>query len=132
MVIEKLNIFTETDSIHNYKRRIFIVENFCNCTNDVLKFDSIVCSNIQGESYNYTISFFSKSKITNNENLQKFPRDFDRHSLQNDILVQYRRLNHFPYFSRYNYYIDKVNILEIESKLVCKHGKAIEYTKKNK
>ncbi|MBK9255164.1 MAG: hypothetical protein IPM42_06710 [Saprospiraceae bacterium] len=131
LVIEKLNLFTETDSIHNNKSRIYIVENFCNCTIDVLKFDSIVCNNIQGDSYNYTISFFAKSKITNNENLQKFPKDLGRHSLQNDILVQYRRLNHFPYFTRYDYYIDKVNMLEIESKLVCKDGKAIEYTEEN-
>lgn len=132
VVIEKLNLFTEIDSIHNDKSIMYIVENFCNCPTDVLKFDSIVCTNFHGESFNYTISFFAKSNITNHENLQKFPKDLGRHSLQNDIIVQYRRLNHFPYFSRYDYYIDKLNILEIEIKLICKDGKAVEYTGKYK
>lgn len=132
MTIEELKIFTEIDTIHNSKRKIFIIDNFCFCPSDVITFDSIVCSSIQGESYNYTISFFIKSDITNIKNLEKFPKDFGRHSLQNDVAVQYNHFNHFPYFSRYDYYKDKVNMLEIERKLICKDSKAVEYNEKNK
>lgn len=132
MTIEELKIFNNIDTIHNSVSRVFIVDHFCFCMKDVLKFDSIACSIMQDHSYNYSIGFFVKSEITNIENLEKFPKDFGRHSLQNDVVVHYKSFNDFPYFSRYDYYIDKVNILEIERKLICRDGKAVEYTGKYK
>ncbi|MBP6448582.1 MAG: hypothetical protein KA341_17395 [Saprospiraceae bacterium] len=132
MTIEELKIFTETDTVHISKQRVFIIDNFCNCPSDIFKFDSIVCSIIQDKSYNYSIGFFVKSDITNIENLEKFPKDFGIHSLQDDVAVHYKYFNHFPYFSRYDYYKDKVNMLEIERKLICKDSKAVEYNEKNK
>jgi len=131
MTIEEVKIFHSIDTIHNRKSKVFIVDNFCNCLTDVLKFDSIVCKNIQGESFDYSMSFLVKSDITNIENLEKFPKDLSI-SLQNDALVGYRRLVHLPFLIRYDYYIDKVNMLEIERKLVCVDGKAVKYIEDNK
>lgn len=131
MTIEELRIFTETDTAHMSKQRVFIIDNFCYCPTDIIKFDSLVCSIIQDHSYNYTIGFYAKSDNTNIEHLEKFPRDFVRHS-DKDVIIEYVFFNHWPFFSRYDYYIDKVNILDIKRKLVCKDGKAVEYTGKYK
>lgn len=131
MTIEELKIFIETDTVHMSKQRVFIIDNFCYCPTDIIKFDSLVCNIIQDHSYNYSIGFYAKSDITNLENLEEFPRDFVRYSGK-DVIIQYVCFNHFPYFSRYYYYIDKVNILEIERKLICKDGKAVKYIEDNK
>lgn len=132
MTLEELKIFNNIDTIHNSISRVFLVDHFCFCTKDVLKFDSIACSLMQSKLSDFSIGFFTKSDITNIENLEKFPKDFGRYSLQNDIVVHYKSFNDLPYFSRYDYYIDKENILEIERKLICKDGKAVEYTGKYK
>ena len=131
MTIEEVKIFHTIDTIHSSIGKVFVVENFCNCSEDILKFDSIVCFEMSDKSFSYTFGFYKKSDITNIENLDRFPKDFGRYS-DKDIIIQYVLFKYLPFLIRYDYYIDKVNMLEIERKLVCVDGKAVKYIEDNK
>lgn len=86
--IEKGN-YTYIDTNAKEISKTFIVENFSNIESDFRKFDSLVCSIMVDSSFFYNINFIKKSKISNLQNLNQFPRDLDRHSYVNDMLVNY-------------------------------------------
>ncbi len=71
--------------------KTFIVDNFSNLESNFSKFDNIVCSIMVDSSFFYNVNFIKKSKISNIQNLNQFPRDLDRHSFDKDLLVNYTK-----------------------------------------
>lgn len=86
--IEKGN-YTYIDTNAKEISKTFIVDNFSNIESDYKKFDSLVCSIIVDSSFFYNVNFIKKSKISNLQNLNQFPRDLDRYSYDKDMIVNY-------------------------------------------
>jgi hypothetical protein len=95
----------------------YIVIGFESHEKNIAQIDSFICLKsyeidlISKKYNNYHISIFKKSKITNNEHIQKFERDFVRYSVQNDLICTYSwsRGNFLQrYDPQYKYVLDKL------------------------
>lgn len=92
-------LYNKVDTIfHRNKNRLvafkyYIIFPYENNINIERKVDSIVCNlkpNELREYYTYEIHIFRRSVITNNETIEKNPREFDRYSVLHDNLFKYR------------------------------------------
>ncbi len=82
-----------SNKIYWSKSVFYLVDKFMDNQNSDRLFNEFTCKNIDSDLNfysDYYIYYFKKSKITNSQHLNSFPRDFDRYTLQNDLLYIYR------------------------------------------
>ena len=92
----------------------FLVSNFRNSRNHLSQIDSFVCTMLTPNVIDLEISeserkvyFFKKTSITNSTYLSKYPNQFFRHSMIEDLICEYRfnssGIAQIIYFKKGNY-----------------------------
>lgn len=70
----------------------FLVSGYNHTQYQIDSITNFVCSSLDSSFYKYHtfgFGFYKKSKITNNEHIEKNPKDFFRHSTEHDLLLQF-------------------------------------------
>jgi hypothetical protein len=125
MKIEPLYVYARRDSINHEQLNNFIVSHFCYCGADIRVFDSIACSLIKVDNFDYGIYFMRKSKKTNIKSKNEYHKILDQYSFEYDLLVKYEKnWDGGNIIKRYDIYKNREYLV---SKVLIKEGETFRY-----